>query len=505
MMNRKNAFSYIMWFVYSMAVCVSLFAIAANLSVQAGFSEAVGYGVGAVWLVLGGLIVFLVHKLVGNLVDGKEFNKLPAMIAEALIAVILVVVGIFLRVKGLSIAGDDATYYELAKVAEGQSIPIVVHGASYIYLQLLHFVYFLFGNKFVAGIWLQICLQMIAALCLYAAVRKKVGVIAATIVLGFMTVGPSMVEETLSLSPEMFLLAVFCLVLYFAIRCICGTKGSIMSLITGLCISVVCYLDISGVCLLFFSVVGLLQEVGDEERSLSGRLLSSLLCIVGSVVGFLFFMLLDALVSGKAFASVIMAWWNLYVPTTFSIPNDLKLSSVGVDVLLLLLLMAWGIFGYWISFFKERQSAWIWLACLLVLLQCFGMTTAETNGYLLVYIVFAILSGISITNMLGLGDEEDEMKPLDRMIRKEEKTVMVSGRGRVVEESPVSGRDRVNVQESVAKDEESKEEKTKVKYLDNPLPLPKKHVKKTLDYDYDVAVEQDDYDFVVDDNDDYDI
>lgn len=524
MMNRKNAFSYIMWFVYSMAVCVSLFAIGATLSVQAGYAEAVGYGICAVWLVLGGLIVFLVHKLAGNFIGSREGSKIPALVAESLIAVILVAVGIILRVRGLAGAGEDAAYYELTKVAEGQTIPAVVHGASYIYLQLLHLVYWLFGNKFIAGIWLQIILQMIAAFFLYRAVRKKSGVIASLIAFGFVMVGPLMVKESLALSPELLILAVFGIVLYLCIRCICGSKSPVMALLTGLLISVVCYLDICGVVLLLFMIVGLLQETGDEDRSLPGRLLSVLLCFVGCGVGFVLLMLIDSLASGKSLGNVIFAWWELYAPVAFQIPEYLKISSVTMDVLALLLVMTLGIFGYWCSFFNERQSAWILSACALVALQLFGMTTAETNGYLLLYILFAVLAGVGITDMFGFGDDDDDMKPLGKMVRKEEKETEMKGRGKVAEqEVVVSGRGRIIAAEpkpvepkaEVPKAEEFKAEaskaevsatqKPKVKYLENPLPLPKKHVKKTLDYDYDVVAGQDDYDLLVDDNDDYDI
>ena len=44
----------------------------------------------------------------------------------------------------------------------------------------------------------------------------------------------------------------------------------------------------------------------------------------------------------------------------------------------------------------------------------------------------------------------------------------------------------------------------KVRYLDNPLPLPKKHVKRVLDYSIDVS-NDDDFDFPVKENDDFDV
>ena len=40
--------------------------------------------------------------------------------------------------------------------------------------------------------------------------------------------------------------------------------------------------------------------------------------------------------------------------------------------------------------------------------------------------------------------------------------------------------------------------------LDNPLPLPKKHVKKSVDFPYEIAEDKMQFDHKVDENDDYD-
>lgn len=43
------------------------------------------------------------------------------------------------------------------------------------------------------------------------------------------------------------------------------------------------------------------------------------------------------------------------------------------------------------------------------------------------------------------------------------------------------------------------------RYIENPLPLPKKHVAREMDYQYDVADKDMKYDLFVSDNDDFDI
>lgn len=57
-----------------------------------------------------------------------------------------------------------------------------------------------------------------------------------------------------------------------------------------------------------------------------------------------------------------------------------------------------------------------------------------------------------------------------------------------------------------AESEQQKPEKAKkVQLIHNPLPGPKPHVKKQMNYDYNVLEDQMHYDVEVDENDDYDL
>ncbi|MDE6167187.1 MAG: hypothetical protein K2G28_01860, partial [Acetatifactor sp.] len=48
-------------------------------------------------------------------------------------------------------------------------------------------------------------------------------------------------------------------------------------------------------------------------------------------------------------------------------------------------------------------------------------------------------------------------------------------------------------------------EEKKVQFIDNPLPLPKKHQKRVLDYHLEDTGEGEEFDYFVDENDDFDI
>ncbi len=473
-MIQKKAFSYFLWFLYSMAVCVSLFWMSGSLSRQAGYSEIVGFAGSSVWLLLCGLIVFLLHRSMQKSTGFWESGSKPALVTEGVTAVILLGAGLALRINGLDGAGQDAAYYELAKVAEGQVIPPVVHGATYIYLQLLHVIYVIFGNIFLAGIWLQIALQIIASIFIYAAVRKQTGAVAALVAFGFVMAEPLMVREALTLSPRMLLLAVFAISAYFCVRCISGQKKLTKCALCGVLISCVCYLDIIGFSLLFMTAAGLLLKNVEEERPVSGRLFCSLCCVSGCAAGFVLLVLIDSLASSKGVLSIMGAWWSLFVPSEFTMPVRADVMQDGVGILLLLSVMSFGIFSYWCNRRKEGFSIWILAGLMLVLMQCFGMTTAEVGGYPYLYVLAAILAGVGVT---GLFTKDMEAFMYERL-----ETELEAMSRDVIEEAP-----------------------SKVQLIENPLPLPKKHVKKVLDFDMEPGEGQEDFDVQVDANDDYDI
>lgn len=52
---------------------------------------------------------------------------------------------------------------------------------------------------------------------------------------------------------------------------------------------------------------------------------------------------------------------------------------------------------------------------------------------------------------------------------------------------------------------ENMETKKEIKLIENPLPLPKKHVKKTMDYRFEPEPEFMKYDIEVKENDDFDL
>ena len=59
--------------------------------------------------------------------------------------------------------------------------------------------------------------------------------------------------------------------------------------------------------------------------------------------------------------------------------------------------------------------------------------------------------------------------------------------------------------EDAASEKGAAEAEGQVRFLENPLPLPKKHVKRVMDYSLSSVSQEDDFDYLVADDDDFDI
>lgn len=168
---------------------------------------------------------------------GKSISSTIAM-------VLLLVAGIALRVFGMGSIEPESVYFDLAKVAEGQEIPRMAYGAAYVYIQLLHLLFRVFGNIFEAAIWLQIVLQMIAGSFVYSGIRKTAGTVSAIIALGVLMLSPWGIKQALLLSPECLLFLIFSLTLFACGKCIEKNKRILKCITAILLLAITCYLYI---------------------------------------------------------------------------------------------------------------------------------------------------------------------------------------------------------------------------------------------------------------------
>ena len=181
---KKNAFSYLIWFVYTVLIGVGLMGVADFLCTEMGL--AFYWGAAFVFLyglLVWGMVLFLRRFARAHLADADRKRE-HLLVLEGLALLLLLGAGIALRAGGVEGAAQSSVYYEMARVAAGHKIPQTVHGAVYFYVQMLHAVFGLLGNHFQAGLWFQIVLQIGAMAALYFTLRRLAGAGAALVTFG---------------------------------------------------------------------------------------------------------------------------------------------------------------------------------------------------------------------------------------------------------------------------------------------------------------------------------
>jgi len=473
---KKNAFSYGIWFVYTIMTGLALLTLGAEICGMAGFGEYMGIVLALVWTAVAGGFAFLLHGFVVGRVSFFDEKRVHFTVLGTLLAAALFGAGLFLRLRGMGdgAAYSSSIYYEAAKVTEGQGIPQSVHGAVYFYVLLLRGVFLLLGNNAVMGIWLQIVLQFGAALLLFLTVRKFAGMPAGLVTLVFCMCAPYSVRCCLELSPRM---------LYFflvtaAVRYMTMGHSLAASFFAGVLAALCGYVDILGFVLLAVAI-GRILCCREETWGRGRKAVGVLLCAAGAIQGFVACILLDAWFSGKPAGRVAAAWLSLYRPEKFALPVQADGSAFSAEACLLAGVMAFGIFSFWFDKERERISVAVLSVCAVMAAMCFGIFTEEIPAFFFLYLTYAVLAGIGLGQCLYAA-------PLKR-------------------QEAVQGTGEENPDWEILMEGRPEEQQGSVKFLENPLPLPKKHVKRVLDYTLPPAAQDDDFDYPVAADDDFDI
>ncbi len=560
---KKNGFGYSMWFLYAVLAMTALYREAGAVCGRLGFPLWVClFAAGAV-LFTGGIAAGATQIIRGRIGDRERRSPKWGPYAELLVLLLLLGAGIFLRVQAV-LTGEyfsvESPYYTYAVVEEGGRIPQVAHGIVYVYLQLLHLVFWLVGNKMAAGVWLQMILQCLGLLCLYGGVRRLSGRLPAVLLVFFSCVSPYMAREALTLSPRMLYLLFYGAALYLVALCVEGSgKKPLWGLAAGLLVAGMTYLDLFGISLAFVFVGGLLARERTPGEEKGRGPMSFGLCVIAGAAGFWGLLWLDAVCSGKDFALVLGAWQNLYLPGEIRVPVLHELWSDG-DALLTAFLSL-GIFSFWCCGREEKLSVWTFTALPLLGAVLLGMFTKEADGGLWLYLFTLILAGCSLAqyfpgtrqaagendgkvaaawgNMSETDEEGDEIPAGDGDIAGDAQEREEDGWEMAERIDPETGEEMGGEKARREKNRRKKGEKNReredtgrketteegaartgepgrvvtvtvrgetrqVKLLDNPLPLPKRREHKPMDYGL-RDEEEDGYDFPVAEGDDFDI
>ncbi len=507
---KKGILSVVLWFIYAIIAGTGLVGTTMVMLLPEGGSRPIGLVIAGVWLAVTGLVVFLLHRFLRakwsqKWAQSDESSGQVKLIIEGLIAVALIAVGIALRVREImlyDISGEGGNiWFDAVKVTETTRIPQVVHGAVYFYLQVLHGLLVFLGNKMTAALVLQLVLQILTGIFLYFAVRKLTGTVAAVVALGYWMLCP-VLSGTVILGPEPLYQLLWMIGL-----CVCvealdsfrqqGDTPSIRSVggffLSGIVIGILTYLDVTGLLLLLvvFSVLFLETK---QPIKVMRRIGAGALGLFGAAVAFFSCIALDAVGSGKQMENVLLAWWKVFSPGKFTwiaLYEQPAVHTVDYKVVYVIMvtILATGVFSYWCRRERERQSVWLALVLTLGILSGCGILSEDMPGLTLLYLLLAVAVGAGVQAILPY--EMESLRDVRWVMSETVEAVPM-------ETSPKKRRLKVRDLET----EELPEETSTVQLIENPLPVPKKHVPKVLDYK--LGDDVGDYDYPVADDDDFD-
>lgn len=483
MVWKKSFISVILWIVYFVGISISLLYYIFQAVLETGF-----YGMDtAAFIAVGSLsgivLLFVLCRLLIKCLPASLFQKEneAKSIVEGMLFIALITAGLFLRLIKLDGIEEITTYFDMAKITSDLSFPELTHGATFFYIYLLRALFVLVGNKWMAGIWLQLVLQFAAVIILYVAVRKLAGAITSLSFLGLMMLLPTEIARGLSYSPQLFYLCIYAIGLFFAAmflkRQVIGRNrwDWVLLLFCGAWIGISCYLDVMGITLLlpvFFAL-----HVYKENQFFRNVVLQVITILLLALVFFTGCICLDSYLCETDVLSILNAWFVLFSAKKqdmwFWYCENKLLSGI-----IVFSIMIFGSLGFWITKKQQKFSLWISILFAFCVLQYFHIPVQNMDGGMFLLIIGSILGGLGIQECFYREKTVDSVK---------------------LDEIHTNHIESDDIQDGTVQNTKPEN------YIQNPLPLPKKHVKRNPDYNIIPEEDHMHFDIEVDQNDDFDI
>lgn len=475
-MKMKMAWvSYPLWLLYAiitgglLTVYVSAFGVPfwnANPYITATVTAVVFGLVAGIWCVGNKVAVYLNKRFTDKkrLMDVWECVIVAGLILSAFIYRLCMI----LHMDAMELSSG---LYDRAMIKAGEDLTAMTHRASCVYTLVLSGVLSFTGNKEMVGVFVQLFLEVAAILVLYAAIRWLAGRAESIVVISVMAFSTQLSRELFSLTPEVFYLMLYAVGVLLLGLCVRRNTMCRLAL-AGFYIGWLGYMDLSGL-VLWLAGIGLCINYPIHQGGSSGR---------QKLEPFVFGMLspgmmfvcwaIDAVGTNRSLKLTIAEWFGTYANIQgigFPAGPDQE-PAVGIVIVML---AALAVLGYRYQK-KAKQNAWMGVLIVFTLLDMLGIGVLRYEVFLTV--IWGVLAGIGISSM-SIKAESIPAENIRVENIEQDKAVRV----------------KPPLKELVVEEITLEQEPPKVQLIENPLPLPKKHVKKEMDYDYFVD-EEDDFD-----------
>lgn len=521
MTYRKTWFSYVLWVIYTMLciiflafvgnyVCVSyfseLFDQIGSLSLSAYAKDLFGFLIipaAAIlyWIIRGGFEAVRKKRLYPV--------KIPKML-ECVVVLVILSLGIFLRItrvleyiqlqdgaqSNTQAYVNGMEYFDMAVVKAGASIEPLTYGGAYLYVVLLSAVLSFLGNKIISAIILQVLLQVAGLILVYTVTRKIAGRLPACTALFYFACSESYLEMLNNLGSECLFFVLFMtgmLAMAGFVKYYCMDSAGNVQILTraasaGILFGILGYLDFTAVVLLF----SMIAAIAMCKRKWSRMSVTAVLATVfASVAGWFGICAAISLFRGRGIESEIETWAALHIRNTRTFGFK-PIYPYSLDILffgLMAVLAAFLVFEFFRKESERNDTLWIML-CIVAAPTPMAVFGVQPFGVISMYI-WSVLAGLGLQNCMFGGQN----KFVKTMIEEINNTVLQTESVEEVQAEEVCG----------AVEQIPEEKKSKPRYLENPLPLPKKHVRKQMDYQYSIEEKDMRFDLEIEEEDDFDI
>ena len=553
---------YKWWFVF--AVCTVFLSIRVGEKIQSVFyvseNPFVKGGFLFLTLVLYALAALLVYLFVFRI--GKVKNLRFLIVGEMTLWLMITELFVLRHLFPRTVSHNNLLLLQSAMIGINDE-KMFFDGASSLYVDVLSVLFAFLGNHEVLVYYFQFGLQILSTLLLFFVVRFLVGTISAYVTAVILALSLCFGEAVLLYQPEavyLFLwsVAFFSLILSYQIGkmelAFSKTASFFGTAATGFLVGIASYFDLVG---LLLAVTGFYLAYL-TRKNLQRYILKNAFFLFGIIFGFFIMFFREAVLRNNIVSENFANWLNKFT-VDFRLNANIPKENLLILIVMSMLCMAL------VVFFLQNSSKSLSLFTFYIFVLCavFPMLGfATVNLSMWITFAWAAMAGLGLQSLVGYGikmrerkvindlvgvddsdgDEEKREEDDERVLEIEEieekemeakdavvaevleevkdavvAEVLEEVKDAVVTEVLEETKDTEKIKESAAKkdagaplaqkktQESRYDTSTGIKYLENPLPLPAKPVRRVMDYPYAVSEDKMHYDFEVADNDDYDV
>lgn len=517
---NKNIFTGFLWIATYIVSSITLAALAAAFLDNAGLQR---QEFRILFLCLLFVVEIVLFFLIRSLIQYfRPKEKKSGKIVYVFCLLFLIALAIVVRVGFISMSGNrlagDTSLFDVAKVTQG-GIPLLKHNGTTLYVGLLTTLFSFVGNNPESVIYLQMVMQCLTIVFFFFFMRKSIGRVAALVTGAVLSFAPNFVFGLNVLSPGLLICFLTGAVLwlysgvleYTANQNRCGVLCVLHFLLTGAFLGGVAYLDVTGVVVMLIALIGVLAM--RFACGIGGKILQFFVFVIGMCGGLAGLFYMEASLSGGDFCGITCGYFmDLFRPIQIRFPA-ITLDETGLTIMCLMVLVTFGMLGF---FLQKYDKGIIPTLLFLAMTALWVLNQLVINENDLWMISFALVCGASVQYFADLWCHEDasprlivqnteleEEEELQEELEEEETTEDYDS---VKEESSENCDSEKAKEPSEDCNSEKEEEKEKpIQFIPNPLPVPKKHVHKELDYAKEVDADDLKFDVEIDDTDDFDI